>query len=224
MLPRCVPPFFVRDSRPRGKSRLTQYFYFQNGWGPPLRSGARFELTLKNVVRGATHCTILPPSTGLIFFSICNFFNEICLRLELDKEMTYKRKKYHRGDTHLKKGWKTKRRTKDLDEIDEDLKEQNVKQLLHQEVDLDKPGAAQHYCVHCARYFINQTALHSHFTTKVHKRRLKALELEPYSIEESERAAGKGSYIAPQKREIETLTVDNDTDTISQSNLEKMDS
>jgi bud site selection protein 20 len=38
----------------------------------------------------------------------------------------------------------------------------------------------------------------------VHKRRLKALELEPYSIEESERAAGKGSYQAPKKRKIET--------------------
>lgn len=56
------------------------------------------------------------------------------------------------------------------------------------------------------RYFINITALHTHFNTKVHKRRLKALELEPYSIEESERAAGKGSYIAPQKRKIETVT------------------
>lgn len=66
--------------------------------------------------------------------------------------------------------------------------------------------------------------MHSHFTTKVHKRRLKALELEPYSIEESERAAGKGSYIEPQKRKIETLTVDSNTDTISQSKLVKMDS
>lgn len=73
MLPRRVPPFFVRGSRPRGKSRLTQYFYFQNGWGPPLRSGARFELTLKNAVRGATWCTILPPSVGfceLAFFNV----------------------------------------------------------------------------------------------------------------------------------------------------------
>lgn len=35
---------------------------------------------------------------------------------------------------------------------------------------------------------------------------MKALELEPYSIEESERAAGKGNYIAPQKRKIETMT------------------
>ena len=29
----------------------------------------------------------------------------------------YKRKKYHVGDTHLKKGWITKRRTKDLDQV-----------------------------------------------------------------------------------------------------------
>lgn len=28
-----------------------------------------------------------------------------------------RRKKYHRGDTHLKKRWRTKRRTKDLDEV-----------------------------------------------------------------------------------------------------------
>lgn len=33
---------------------------------------------------------------------------------------------------------------------------------------------------------------------------MKALELEPYSIEESEKAAGLGSYKAPQKRKIET--------------------
>ncbi|XP_070166202.1 zinc finger protein 593 homolog [Polyergus mexicanus] len=119
--------------------------------------------------------------------------------------MPYKRKKCHRGDMHLKKGWRTKRRTKDLDEIDEDLKG-NAKKLLNQEVDFDKPGAAQHYCIHCARYFINETALRTHFTTKVHKRRLKALELEPYSIEESEKAASKGNYITPQKRKIETVT------------------
>ncbi|KAI4497167.1 hypothetical protein M0802_007651 [Mischocyttarus mexicanus] len=107
--------------------------------------------------------------------------------------------------------------------IDEDLKEENVKQLLNQEIDLDKTGGGQHYCIHCSKYFINKTALHSHFTTKVHKRRLKALEIEPYTIEDSERAAGKGSYIEPQKRIIETLTVDNETGTIAKAKLVKMD-
>lgn len=56
------------------------------------------------------------------------------------------------------------------------------------------------------RYFIDEQALTHHYRTKVHKRRLKALELEPYTIEESERAAGLGgNYKAPQKRKIETL-------------------
>jgi len=35
-------------------------------------------------------------------------------------------------------------------QIDEDLKEENAKELLNQEIDLDKPGNAQFYCLHCA--------------------------------------------------------------------------
>lgn len=118
--------------------------------------------------------------------------------------MVYKRRKYHYGDTHLKKKWRTKRRTKDLDEIDQDIQPENAEKLLNQEIDFDKPGSAQHYCLHCARYFINEKALQDHFTTKVHKRRLKALESEPYTIEESERAAGFGNWKPPTKRKIET--------------------
>lgn len=39
---------------------------------------------------------------------------------------------------------------------------------------------------------------------QVHKRRLKALEAEPYTTEEAERAAGHGSYVKPKKRTITT--------------------
>jgi len=120
-------------------------------------------------------------------------------------EMTYKRKKYHVGDTHLKKGWRTKRRTKDLDQIDKDLEPQTAEKLLNQEVDYEKPGLAQFYCVHCAKHFIDGNAFNEHAKGKPHKRRMKALETEPYSIEESERAAGMGSYVQPKKRKIETM-------------------
>jgi bud site selection protein 20 len=71
-------------------------------------------------------------------------------------------------------------------------------------VDFDKPGLAQHYCLHCAKYFINDRAMQDHFRTKKHKLRLKALEMDPYTIEESERAAGKGNFIQPKKRKLET--------------------
>ncbi|CAB3222142.1 unnamed protein product [Arctia plantaginis] len=126
--------------------------------------------------------------------------------------MTYKRKKYHTGDTHLKKRWRVRNRKKDLDQIDEDLKEGKSEKLLNQDVDLDLPGAAQHYCLHCARYFVDEQALNEHFKTKVHKRRLKALELEPYSIEESERAAGHGNFKQAVKRKIVTQNTEKPTD------------
>lgn len=122
--------------------------------------------------------------------------------------MTYKRKKYHNGDTHLKKQWRTKRKTKDLDEIDTDLKPDNVDKLLKQSVDYDKPGLAQFYCVHCAKHFIDAKAFSDHVRGKPHKRRLNALKTEPYTIEESLRAAGMGSYIQPKKRKMETLIPD----------------
>lgn len=46
--------------------------------------------------------------------------------------------------------------------------------------------------------------MQAHFRTKVHKRRLKALEIEPYSIKESENAAGYGNFKPAEKRNIET--------------------
>jgi bud site selection protein 20 len=116
-----------------------------------------------------------------------------------------KRKKYHAGDMHLKKQWRTKRRTKDLDQIEVDLGEGQVGKLLKQDVDFDKPGLAQFYCVHCAKHFISGDAFKSHAKSKPHKRRLHALKTEPYTVEESLRAAGMGSYVKPLKRKMETL-------------------
>ncbi|XP_070205884.1 zinc finger protein 593-like [Littorina saxatilis] len=108
------------------------------------------------------------------------------------------RKKQHKGDKPLKEKYRLKRKTKDLDQIQTDMLPDTAKGLLNQSVDLDKPGAAQHYCLHCAKYFVNSTALKDHFKGKPHKRRLKALETEAYTQEEAERAAGMGSYKQPK--------------------------
>uniref|UniRef100_T1JB80 Zinc finger protein 593 homolog n=1 Tax=Strigamia maritima TaxID=126957 RepID=T1JB80_STRMM len=119
----------------------------------------------------------------------------------------YKRKKYHHGDNTLSKKYKTKRKTKDLDEIDEDIKPQSAEKLLNQEVDYDLPGCAQFYCLHCARYFIDNYTLGEHFRTKVHKRRLKALEVEPFTQKDADIAAGHGNYVPPKRRKIETQSL-----------------
>lgn len=88
-------------------------------------------------------------------------------------------------------------------QIDRNLKTKSDS-LLNQEFDLEKPGFAQNYCLHCAKYFINLRALEDHFKTKVHKRRMKALEAEPFTQEESYLAAGHGSYVKPQIRKMLT--------------------
>lgn len=96
-----------------------------------------------------------------------------------------RRKKHHSGDTHLQRRWRTRSRKRDLDQvinsrgkwnyfkpknlpsqIDKDIQEKPV-ELINQEVDLDKPGFAQFYCIHCAKYFIDDTAMQAHFRTKV---------------------------------------------------------
>merc|ERR1711892_1209460 len=121
----------------------------------------------------------------------------------------YKRKGQHQGDVHLKRRGRVKMRqgsrTKDLDQIDNDLKAEVVGGLLEQKIDYDKAGLGQFYCVHCAKDFIDTHAFRDHVKSKVHKRRLHALKTEPYTIEEANRAAGMGSYVKPGKRKMETL-------------------
>jgi len=116
-----------------------------------------------------------------------------------------KRKNYRKGDTHLARRWALKRRTRDLDQIDGDMAEGVVEKHLKQKVDFVKPGLAQFYCVHCAKHFINGAAFKTHCKQKPHKRRMHALKTEPYTIEESLRAAGQGSYIKPKQRKMTTL-------------------
>ena len=56
----------------------------------------------------------------------------------------------HKNDKHLKKKYRTKRRTKDLDQIHADMQPKNAAKLKSQEQDMDLPGAGQYYCILCA--------------------------------------------------------------------------
>ena len=42
----------------------------------------------------------------------------------------------------------------------------------------------------CSRYFIGKAALTTHYASKLHKKRLKLLEEEPYTLAEAEAGAG----------------------------------
>lgn len=104
-----------------------------------------------------------------------------------------RRKRMHKNIKDIKKKYRTKRRTKDLDQVHVDMKEENAKELLDKR-DPDLPGGGAFYCLNCARHFVDDKSLQDHFKTKVHKKRMTALKEKPYTIEESEAAGGQGSY------------------------------
>ncbi|KAI0306048.1 hypothetical protein B0F90DRAFT_1695613 [Multifurca ochricompacta] len=104
-----------------------------------------------------------------------------------------RRSRTHKAQRDVHRASRTRARTRDLDQIQLiDLDPKNRAKLEAQELDHEKPGLAQHYCVECAKYYETDSALRSHWKSKIHKRRCKTLKEPVYTIEESERAAGLG--------------------------------
>ncbi|ORY07462.1 hypothetical protein K493DRAFT_273488 [Basidiobolus meristosporus CBS 931.73] len=102
-----------------------------------------------------------------------------------------RRSRTHRGIRDISRKYRTRRRTKDLDQIHEDLKTENTEKLLAtQKGDADLPGLGEHYCIQCSRHFISGSALSEHYRGKLHKKRVKLLKEEPYTQKEAEAAAG----------------------------------
>ncbi|RLV92169.1 Bud site selection protein 20 [Spathaspora sp. JA1] len=89
------------------------------------------------------------------------------------------------------KRYKTKRRTRDLDLIYNDLSsKESIVRLKNQPLDETKPGLGQYYCIECAKYCETQLSLDRHGKSKIHKRRVKELKQRPYTPLEAEAAAG----------------------------------
>ncbi|ORX57428.1 hypothetical protein DM01DRAFT_1334051 [Hesseltinella vesiculosa] len=100
------------------------------------------------------------------------------------------RKRNHNNKREIYRKSRTRNYRRDLDQIHDDVKPENAAKLNAQDIDTDLPGMAQHYCVECARYFINQEAMDVHTKGKLHKRRIKQLKEEPYTQAEADAAAG----------------------------------
>ncbi|KAJ2455988.1 hypothetical protein EV183_000331 [Coemansia sp. RSA 2336] len=101
-----------------------------------------------------------------------------------------RRKRMHCNNKELHNRYKLKRRTKDLDQIQEDLRPENKSRLLSLPVDEDLPGLGQHYCVECAKHYIDGAALERHRRGREHKRRVRDLKVPAYTQKEAEAAAG----------------------------------
>ncbi|PJF18441.1 hypothetical protein PSACC_01746 [Paramicrosporidium saccamoebae] len=100
----------------------------------------------------------------------------------------YRRSRTHKARKELSKKNRLRKRTKDLDQIVEDI-DTGRRQV---EFDEDLPGGGQFQCVECSRFFISQEVLDEHNKTKPHKKRLRELKTKPYTLEEANAAGGCG--------------------------------
>jgi bud site selection protein 20 len=106
---------------------------------------------------------------------------------------TQRRKANLAKNKQYQKVRKTKHKTKDMDEILEDLKPENLIKIQNKKLDENLPGLGQYPCVACSRYFIDKSHLETHYKGKEHKKRLKRLKEEkenPYTIADSKKYAG----------------------------------
>jgi bud site selection protein 20 len=101
----------------------------------------------------------------------------------------YRRSRTHKARKELSKKNRLRKRTKDLDQIVEDI-ETGRRQV---EFDEDLPGGGQFQCVECSRFFIRQEVLEEHNKSKPHKKRLRELKTKPYTLEEANAAGGCGT-------------------------------
>ncbi|KAL7929387.1 hypothetical protein V8C35DRAFT_284352 [Trichoderma chlorosporum] len=74
---------------------------------------------------------------------------------------------------------KTRRKTRDVDQIISDLRSQkHLAQYKDTKLTQDLPGLGKNYCVACSRWFDTSVTLATHERGKPHKRRLKQLREE----------------------------------------------
>ncbi|MCJ1351680.1 MAG: Bud site selection protein 20 [Icmadophila ericetorum] len=86
---------------------------------------------------------------------------------------------------------KTKRRTRDLDQVQADLRSaKHLNQHKSAKPAEDLPGLGQWYCIECAKWFEGEHNLIQHRRGKNHKRRVRSLRVEAYSQKEAEAAVG----------------------------------
>ena len=99
---------------------------------------------------------------------------------------------------------KTRRHTRDFDQIHADLHDKRHLEQFHETQTREElPAFGDFYCIECAKFYESEANYKSHQKSKPHKRRVKALKEEPYSQKEAEAAAGYGSAVAKKDDDAE---------------------
>ena len=104
---------------------------------------------------------------------------------------------------------KTRRYTRDLDQIHADLASRKHLQKYHDtKAREDLPALGQYYCIECAKWFESEDNFTKHAKGKPHKRRVKQLKEGPYSQKEAEAAVGRMTDDGRKSKEEGLMEVD----------------
>ncbi|KAI5460262.1 hypothetical protein BGZ63DRAFT_404742 [Mariannaea sp. PMI_226] len=108
------------------------------------------------------------------------------------------------GVTNKRTITKTRRKTRDVDQIKADLlSPKHLAQWQDTKAAEDLPGLGRHYCTECAKWFETESTLVAHRKAKPHKRRVKQLAEEPYTQREAEAAVGLGTDNGKRNRSVD---------------------
>ena len=111
---------------------------------------------------------------------------------------------------------KTRRHTRDLDQVHADLHSKKHLQQYHDtKAPEDLPGFGQWYCVECAKWFESETNLVKHAKGKPHKRRVRQLKEEPYSQKEAEAAVGLTTDNGNRAGAVQEMEVEAEVDEVT---------
>ncbi|KAL4798571.1 putative C2H2 finger domain protein [Aspergillus venezuelensis] len=105
---------------------------------------------------------------------------------------------------------KTKRRTRDYDQVRADVQSsKHLEQYKATKDAEDLPGLGKHYCVECAKWFESDYNLVAHRKGKNHKRRVRLLREEPHSQKIAEAAVGLTTDNGVRSHEANSMAIDN---------------
>jgi len=100
----------------------------------------------------------------------------------------------HQKKLAFKKSRSTKLRSRDVDQIQDDLVNGKKNTI---EYDEELPGGGQFYCIETGRHFMHAEGLASHKKTKAYRKRCKILKEEQYTQAEADLGAGVSREILP---------------------------
>ncbi|CAO1617480.1 unnamed protein product [Sympodiomycopsis kandeliae] len=118
-----------------------------------------------------------------------------------------RRKRVHHARRDVSRAARTRARKLDQDQIHTNLNDPAKREELENPTELDpeKPGLGAYYCISCDRHFPSDNDRDKHLSSKLHKRKAKRAQEDPYTPEEAYRAAGIG--VDNKQKEIKSKDV-----------------